>query len=77
MHVEMGFRHHVANRIEKIEVMMTLDDCAEEGKLSRRFLEKRIEDGEIAVFRPSTRLVRIKRSEWERWIESYTHTNRS
>jgi excisionase family DNA binding protein len=44
----------------------TILDC------SRRFLELRIEDGELNVFRPSKRLVRIKRSELDRWVESYS-----
>ena len=44
----------------------TMLDC------SRRFLEMRIEDGELKVFRPSKRLVRIKRSELDRWVESYS-----
>ncbi len=39
---------------------------------TRRFLETRIADGEIKVFRPSKRLVRIRTTEFERFIESYS-----
>jgi excisionase family DNA binding protein len=51
---------------------LTVPEAAAEIPCSRRFLEKRIEDGEIAVFRPSRRLVRIKRTEFNRWVESYS-----
>lgn len=39
---------------------------------TRRFLETRIDDGEIKVFRPSKRFVRIRISELERFIEVYS-----
>ena len=35
-------------------------------------LVTRIADGELSVFRPSKRLVRIQRSEFNRWVESFT-----
>ena len=53
---------------------ISLNDAAALLNCSRRFLEKRIEDGELKVFRPSKRLVRIKRSELDRWVESYSTT---
>jgi excisionase family DNA binding protein len=52
---------------------LSLRDAATEIGATRRFLERRIEDGEIAVFRPSRRLVRVSRAELDRWIESYSH----
>jgi hypothetical protein len=52
---------------------LTLPEAAAEIKASRRFIELRIEDGEIAVLRPSKRLTRIARSEWLRWLDSYTN----
>ena len=52
----------------------SLNEAAKEIGCSRRFLEMRIEDGELKVFRPSKRLVRIKRSELDRWVESYSAT---
>jgi excisionase family DNA binding protein len=52
---------------------ISLQEAAQEIRCTRRFLERRIEDGEIAVFRPSRRLVRIARGELNRWIESYSH----
>ena len=51
---------------------LSLNEAAKEIDCSRRFLEMRIEDGELKVFRPSKRLVRIQRSELERWVESYS-----
>lgn len=56
---------------------LSLAEAAEEICCTRRFLEKRIEDGEISVFRPSSRLVRIRRTEFDRWIESYSTTGKS
>ena len=52
---------------------ITLNEAAEEICCTRRFLEKRIEDGEIRVFRPSKRMVRVSREELERWIAFYSH----
>ena len=51
---------------------LSLNEAAAILDCSRRFLEMRIEDGELNVFRPSKRLVRIKRSELDRWVESYS-----
>jgi len=51
---------------------LSLNEAAAMLDCSRRFLEIRIEDGELRVFRPSKRLVRIKRSELDRWVESYS-----
>lgn len=51
---------------------LTLREASQEIFATRRFLEKRIADGELSVFRPSKRLVRIQRSEFNRWVESFT-----
>jgi excisionase family DNA binding protein len=51
---------------------LTLRQASDEIGCTRRFLEKRIEDGELALFKPSKRLVRLHRKELNRWIESYT-----
>ena len=51
---------------------LTLAEGADEIGCTRRFLETRIADGELSVFRPSKRLVRIKRTEFERWVEAYS-----
>lgn len=51
---------------------LSLNEAAAMLHCSRRFLEIRIEDGELKVFRPSKRLVRIKRSELDRWVERYS-----
>jgi excisionase family DNA binding protein len=52
---------------------ISLQEAAQEIGCTRRFLERRIEDGEFAVFRPSRRLVRVARGELNRWVESYSH----
>ncbi len=51
---------------------LTLAEAAQQIGCTRRFIETRIEDGELTVFRPSKRLVRIKRTEFDRWVESYS-----
>jgi excisionase family DNA binding protein len=51
---------------------LTLSAAAENIGCTRRFLETRIEDGELSVFRPSKRLVRIKRTEFDRWVEAFS-----
>ena len=57
-----------------LKAFYTLDEAAEMISCTRQFLEGRIADGEIAVFRPSARMVRISKGELSRWIESFTHT---
>jgi len=54
------------------DAFLSLDQAAALIDCSRRFLEIRIEDGELKIFRPSKRLVRIKRSELDRWVDSYS-----
>jgi excisionase family DNA binding protein len=51
---------------------LTLQEAASEIGCTRRFLERRIEDGEIRVFRPSRRLVRVSRVELNRWVEAFS-----
>ena len=51
---------------------ITLDDAAKMIGCCRRFLEKRIADGEIKAFKPSKRIVRIRLGELERFIECYS-----
>jgi excisionase family DNA binding protein len=58
--------------IDNRAAFLSLNEAATMLNCSRRFLEIRIEDGELKVFRPSKRLVRIKRSELDRWVESYS-----
>jgi len=62
--------------MEKPEIpprpFLTLTEAAEEIGCSRRFLEKTIERGELKAFRPSTRIVRLRRTEFEKWIERYS-----
>jgi len=60
------------NQITEEPAFLSLADAAKQIGCTRRFLETRIEDGEISVFRPSKRLVRIKRTEFDRWVESFS-----
>lgn len=52
---------------------LTVPEAAAYIGSSARFLETRIEVGEIKVFRPSRRFVRISKAELERWIEEFSH----
>lgn len=52
---------------------LSLKNAARELSCTRRFLERRIECGELAVFRPSRKLVRVSRDELDRWVASYSH----
>ena len=65
----MSQRHPNTNNPREF---LTLQQASDELGCTRRFLEKRIEDGELATFKPSKRLVRLPRKELNRWIESYT-----
>jgi excisionase family DNA binding protein len=51
---------------------LTISEAASTLGCTRRFLETRIEDGEIKVFRPSKRMVRIRATEFERFVEAYS-----
>lgn len=53
---------------------LSIDEAADELGVTRRFLETRINDGELAVFKPSARLVRIRRVDLEKWVEQFTVT---
>jgi excisionase family DNA binding protein len=57
----------------EVRPFITLDEAAGELGCTRRFIEKRIEEHDIRVFKPSANLVRISRVEWRRWIESYSY----
>lgn len=52
---------------------LSLAEAAAEIGCTRRFLERRIADKELKVFQPSKRLIRIRRTELERWIETFSH----
>jgi excisionase family DNA binding protein len=52
---------------------LSLKNAARELSCTRRFLERRIECGELSVFRPSRKLVRVSREELDRWVASYSH----
>lgn len=59
------------------KAFVSVAEAATEIGCTRRFLERRISDGEIAVFRPSKRLIRIRRSELEKWVETFTFQSAS
>lgn len=56
----------------KERLFLSLDEAAREINCTRRFLEGKIRDSEIKVFRPSRRLVRVARAELDRWIEEFS-----
>lgn len=64
---------HLSNTKNEGSAFLSLNAAAGTLGCTRRFLEKRITEGEIAIFHPSARLIRIRRTELERWIASYTH----
>lgn len=51
---------------------LSIEQACRELGVSRRFLEGRIADRELKTFKPSARMVRIRRSELERWIELHS-----
>ena len=55
-----------------LAAFLSLNQAAELIGCTRRFLEKRAEDGEIKLFRPSRKLVRVSREELNRWIETFS-----
>lgn len=54
---------------------LTPKEVAEEVGCSRRYIDQCITEGLIKVFRPSNRIVRIRRSEMERWVEEFSSGN--
>ena len=52
-------------------VFLTLAEAAAELDCTRRFLETRISAGELRVFKPSRRLVRIRRTDFDSWVEGF------
>ena len=47
---------------------MTVPECAAEAGVSRRFLEKEIERGRLRSIKLSSRICRIRRSDWESYL---------
>ena len=60
-------------QVQRDGKFLALKDAARELSCTRRFLERRIEAGELSVFRPSRKLVRVARTELDRWVASYSH----
>jgi len=74
--IEVRFMKH-PNEGTVDRQFLTLAEVAAMIGCTRRFLETRIEDGELKVFKPSTRLVRIRKAELEKWIELYSFGGRA
>ena len=55
---------------EGVRTFMTVAEAAGRLGCTRRFLELRIADGELKIVRLSRRLVRIRVSDFDAWIES-------
>ena len=60
-----------------LRAFLTLDQAAETIGCTRRFIEERVKDGEIQAFRPSARMVRIHRKEFDRWVEEFSTGTKS
>ena len=50
---------------------LTVPEAAAEIHATRRFLETRIAAGELRVFKPSRRLTRIRRTDFDAWVELF------
>lgn len=70
-----GLKNPAVNRPDAFasaQAFLSIEQVAQMLGCTRRFIETRIEDGELRVFRPSKRLVRIRRTEFERWVEAFS-----
>lgn len=50
--------------------LMTLPACALEAGVSRRFLELEIKRERLRAIKMSTRVCRVRRTDWEKYLES-------
>jgi len=55
----------------RLRPFLTVPEAAAEIPCTRRFLETRIRAGELRVFKPSRRMTRIRRADFEAWIEKF------
>jgi hypothetical protein len=53
-----------------LRAMLTLPECAAEANVSRRFLEKEIARGRLRAVKLSSRICRVRRSDWEHYLDS-------
>jgi len=60
---------NISASLAAIRVMMTLPECAAEAGVSRRFLELEILRGRLVARKLSTRICRIRRSDWESYLQ--------
>jgi hypothetical protein len=60
------FRQNVP--LDELRKMMTLPECADEAGVSRRFLEKEICRGRLRAIKPSSRVCRVRRADWEDYL---------
>ncbi len=60
------------SQMENVRGFYTLKEIAKMIGSTRRFLELRIADGELKVFRPSSRFVRVRAVEFNRWVEQFS-----
>jgi hypothetical protein len=49
--------------------MMTLPECALDAGVSRRFLEKEILRGRLVAMKLSSRICRVRRKDWDRYLD--------
>ncbi len=64
--------HAWSPRLASSGSLYTLDELAKLAGVSRRFLETEIRRGHLVVIRMSTRVVRVKAGEWERYLDRST-----
>jgi hypothetical protein len=50
--------------------MMTLPECAADAGVCRRFLEMEIHRGRLRAIKMSNRICRVRRSDWERYLDT-------
>jgi hypothetical protein len=50
--------------------MMTLPECAADAGVCRRFLEMEINRGRLRAIKMSNRICRVRRSDWDRYLEA-------
>jgi hypothetical protein len=50
--------------------LMSLGECAQDAAVSRRFLENEIARQRLVALRLSSRVLRVRRSEWEKYLDA-------
>jgi predicted site-specific integrase-resolvase len=51
-------------------MMMSLPECCDDAGVSRRFLEMEIKRGRLRAIKLSTQICRVRRSDWEKYLDA-------